>query len=149
MRVGFFRPARERERSEGILERAGRVLLLCVLALFPAKCLSQCCPPVITSQPQSQTVTQGVNATFTIAVSSGTFLTYQWRFNGNNLFAATNSSLTMTNSQAWQQGVYSVGVTNAAGSAISSNAALTVVVKPGFIVAWGEGGGGETITPLN
>src|SRR6266436_9805050 len=100
MRVGFFRPARERQRSEGLLERAGRVLLLCVLAQFPAKCLSQCCPPVITSQPQSQTVTQGVNATFTIAVSSGTFLTYQWRLNGNNLPGATNSALQFTNVQA-------------------------------------------------
>src|SRR6266581_631913 len=107
MSEGFFWASRQRGRSEGVfkLATAGRLRetrgkgksawrpagysFTCTIILglgltFPVRCFSQCCPPVITAQPQSQTVTQGVNATFSVAVSSGTFLTYQWRFNGNN-----------------------------------------------------------------
>src|SRR6266481_9379063 len=137
MSDGFFWASRQRGGSEGMSELAmvGRVgethakgrntwrpagcplawtALVCLCLAIPIRCFAQCCPPIITAQPQSQTVTQGVNTTFTVSVSSGTFLTYQWRFNGNNLFAATNSSLTLTNAQAWQVGGYSVAVTNAA-----------------------------------
>jgi hypothetical protein len=46
---------------------------------------------------------------------------------------ATSSSLTLTNVQFSQQGIYSVNVTNAAGSVTSSNALLTVVYPPATV----------------
>src|SRR5205823_372476 len=84
-------------------------------------------PPTITTQPASQTVAQGANATFSV-VATGTGLTYQWTFNGANISGATTSSYTKSNAQAADQGNYAVVVTNAGGSVTSANASLTVKI---------------------
>ena len=87
--------------------------------------------PVITQQPANQTVIQGSNATFSVTATGTLPLSYQWWFNTTNrLAAATNASLTVTNAQTTNAGNYSVIITNVAGSAISSNALLTVLVPP-------------------
>lgn len=87
-------------------------------------------PPSITNQPQSLTVTQNNNATFTVLAGGTEPLSYQWRFNNTNLAGATTSSYTRNNAQTNDAGNYSVVITNAAGSLTSSNAALTVLVPP-------------------
>jgi hypothetical protein len=87
-------------------------------------------PPKINVQPQSQTVTQGTAATFSVEVSSTTFPTYQWRFNGTNIYGATDPSYTIYSCQSSNAGEYSVAVTNAVGGVISSNASLTVLGPP-------------------
>src|SRR5206468_5161033 len=51
-------------------------------------------PPAISSQPQSQTVNVGSNATFTVTASGTAPLSYQWRFNGSPISTATNSTYT-------------------------------------------------------
>src|SRR5260221_334890 len=58
--------------------------LLFLLVAGAGKGLAQGGPPVITSQPQSLTVTQGLGASFTVTVSSVTYPIYQWRFNSTN-----------------------------------------------------------------
>src|SRR6185369_7618598 len=68
--------------------------------------------PTITTQPASQTVTAGSNATFSVVASGTAPLTYQWLFNGTNISGATNSSLTLTNVQSANAGSYTVTVTN-------------------------------------
>jgi hypothetical protein len=92
-------------------------------------------PPSITTQPASQTVLAGATVTFSPVVTGTSPFIYQWRFNGTNLAAATNSSLSLTNVQPGQSGNYSLAVTNAAGVAISSNAVLTVNFPPAAIRA--------------
>ena len=91
-------------------------------------------PPVITFQPQSQTVAYGSNATFNVSATGSGTLSYQWSFNGTNISKATNSLLTLTNVQFSQAGNYAVLVTNAFGSILSSNAVLTVVALPPTIL---------------
>src|SRR5205814_529874 len=86
--------------------------------------------PAITNQPLSQTVTQGVNVTFSATASGTAPLGYQWRLNGSNIAGAIATSYTRTNVQTADAGNYSVLVTNVAGMAISSDAALTVLVPP-------------------
>jgi hypothetical protein len=87
--------------------------------------------PSIVSQPQDQTVTEGSNATFSVAASGTAPLSYQWNENGSILLAATNSSYTVTNAQLGQSGnYYSVTITNAIGSTNSTNAYLTVNPAP-------------------
>ena len=87
----------------------------------------------ITAQPQSQTVGVGSNATFSVTATGDAPLAYQWRLNNVNLSTdihisgATNSTLTISNVQFTDAGSYSVLVTNAAGSATSTGAVLTVV----------------------
>jgi hypothetical protein len=61
--------------------------------------------------------------------ASGT-LSYQWLFNGTNIAGATNASLTLTNAQFTNEGVYSVTVSNLVGVTISSNAALVMGYAP-------------------
>jgi len=85
----------------------------------------------ILTQPQSQAVIQGSNATFSVTAAGITPLSYQWYFNGMNVLGgATNTSLTLTNVQTTNAGNYAVVVTNAFGSATSSNAVLTVPIPP-------------------
>ena len=87
-------------------------------------------PPTITNQPQSLTVNQGSNATFTVAATGTAPFSYQWLFNSNNISGATGSSYTRTNAQPGDAGNYSVIVSNSAGAATSSNAVLTVNQLP-------------------
>ncbi len=83
-------------------------------------------PPYVTSQPLSQMVTAGSNATFFVIAGGVPAPGYQWRQNGTNIPGATASSYTRSNAQAADAGSYSVVITNVAGSVASSNALLVV-----------------------
>jgi hypothetical protein len=102
------------------------------LAGSGGKCLSS--SPVIVSQPTNQTVAAGDTAIFSVTANGTPPLSYQWNFNGTNLSGATHTSLTLTNVQMTQAGNYAVLVTNAYGSALSSNALLIVYALDHF--AW-------------
>jgi len=52
-------------------------------------------PLVITQQPQSQTVMQYSNATFSVAATAQTSLWYQWYFSNSPLSGQTNATLTL------------------------------------------------------
>ncbi len=106
---------------------------LFIWTLFAAfnQCLAQGGPPVILTQPQGKIVGPGDNVTFKVAVSSVTFPTYKWRFNGTNIPGATATNYTINNAQPSQAGNYSVVVTNAVGAVTSFNAVLTVTDPSG------------------
>jgi hypothetical protein len=91
-------------------------------------------PPFIVTQPTNQTVAVGSTATFTVVAGGTAPLRYQWAFGVTNISGATNTVLTLTNVQLTQAGNYTVLVTNAYGSILSSNAVLTVYTVPPFIV---------------
>jgi glucose/arabinose dehydrogenase len=82
--------------------------------------------PVITTQPQSITISQGNTATFSVTATGNPAPTYQWRKNGTNISGATSATYSITNLQPSHAGTYSVVVTNSAGSVTSNNATLTV-----------------------
>ena len=83
-------------------------------------------PPSITLQPQSQVVTEGSNATFTVEAAGTPPLGYQWKFYGTNLPGATGSSLNLIEVTTNQAGPYAVTVTNAGGATNSDTVTLTV-----------------------
>jgi hypothetical protein len=84
-------------------------------------------PPSITNQPSNKTVTAGNTAKFSVAATGTTPLSYQWRKNGVNITGATKSSYTTPATVPADSGsLFSVVVTNAAGTATSNNALLTV-----------------------
>ena len=87
-------------------------------------------PPTITTQPLSQTATQGTSVTFTVAASGTAPFSYQWQLNNASISGATASSCTRANVQLTDAGSYSAVVSNLAGSATSSNATLTVTIPP-------------------
>lgn len=78
----------------------------------------------ITTQPQSQTISVGETATFTVGVSGGP-VTYRWQKDGVNL-SATGNTLTIANAQPSAAGDYRVIVTNSVSVVTSSVARLTV-----------------------
>lgn len=82
--------------------------------------------PTISTQPASLSVASGSDAAFAIAARGTEALSYQWRFNGIAISGANSPVLRLAAVNAGQAGAYSVAVTNAAGSAISDTAALTV-----------------------
>jgi hypothetical protein len=87
-------------------------------------------PVVITQQPNSQGILPGSNATFRVAANGFGSLKYQWQFEGENLFNATNDTLTITNVQLAHEGSYAVLVSNHFGTVQSSAALLVVLIKP-------------------
>jgi len=66
----------------------------------------------LTAIPQNISTFRGATATFGVTAVGNPPLTYQWHFYGNNLPSATNATLTVTNVQYDQEGVYSVTVDN-------------------------------------
>jgi hypothetical protein len=98
--------------------------------------------PVITVQPQGQTVFQGVNVNFNVSAGGTPPLTYQWRLDGTNIPLATNTVLALTNVPTGLSGnIYSVTISGPGGVTNSANALLTVnipacVSPPVGIVSW-------------
>jgi sugar lactone lactonase YvrE len=87
-------------------------------------------PPIIAVQPRTQTALLGTFATFSVGLSSGSGVTYQWRRNGAAIPGANSASLTVSSITAADAGNYDVIVTNALGSVTSSLAQLNVVTSP-------------------
>lgn len=86
--------------------------------------------PVITGQPQNQTVLSSQSAQFNVTAGGSPPLFYQWLFNGGPLAGATNATLALANIQPGQAGEYSAVVFNHAGSTASAAARLTVNRQP-------------------
>src|ERR1039458_5701861 len=79
------------------------------------------CPGTITTQPLTQTVTQGLNATFSIVASGTAPFSYQWRYGGAALPGATNTTLVVTNVQYGQAGNYGGTVTDRKSKRLNSS----------------------------
>jgi len=91
-------------------------------------------PPLITTQPASQTITAGQTATFSVTASGTAPLSYQWSKNGAAISVATSSSYTTPAETTSDNGaLFTVGVSNSAGSVTSSTATLTVNAPPGAL----------------
>jgi uncharacterized repeat protein (TIGR03803 family) len=84
--------------------------------------------PVITQNPQNDTVLSGNTASFTNAASGPGTLFYQWYYNTNTLLSGqTGAILVLPSVSPTQQGYYTVVVTNLYGNATSTPAFLTVL----------------------
>jgi Abnormal spindle-like microcephaly-assoc'd, ASPM-SPD-2-Hydin/Immunoglobulin domain/HYR domain/Fn3 associated len=77
----------------------------------------------IDCHPASLTVLPGQDATFTVR-ATGPSLTYQWLFNGSEIWGATQSNYTRLDVQPRHVGYYSVRVTSTATQTVESAAAL-------------------------
>jgi hypothetical protein len=83
--------------------------------------------PVITSQPTSQTVTVPNSALFSAAATGTAPMSYQWKRNGLAISGASGSTyMTPATSTSDNGAAFSVVISNAAGSATSAAATLSV-----------------------
>jgi uncharacterized repeat protein (TIGR03803 family) len=87
-------------------------------------------PPSVTVQPSNLLVLPGRSAAFGVSANGTAPFCYQWQFKGANVLNATNALYSIPSVVTNNAGNYAVVVTNSAGSATSSNAALTVVLSP-------------------
>jgi alpha-tubulin suppressor-like RCC1 family protein len=101
-------------------------------------------PFFVTGQPQAQSSFRGATLSLSVNVAGLGPFSYQWQFNGVDLAGATSSTLLLTDVRASQSGLYSVRISNPAGSLTSGTARLSV----GNIVAWGPNAYWATNLPL-
>jgi hypothetical protein len=87
-------------------------------------------PPLITTQPQSQSHAAQATATFMVEATGAPPLSYQWRRNGLALPGATNPILVLEDLKHRDAGQYSVLVMNPAGAVASATASLAVLIPP-------------------
>jgi len=127
------------EKTAGDLQPAGLSVASRETASAPALLVHGAPPvvvaPTVTSQPVAQSATVGGSATFSVTASGTGPLAYQWRKDGTPMTGATAPSLTLTNLALTDAGTYSVVVSNSAGSATSSGAALSVTAPVATPVA--------------
>ena len=90
--------------------------------------------PAIVVQPTSRTDVEGASATFSVTAAGTAPFAYRWTkngaplSNGGNISGATDSTLNLANVSEADAAMYSVVVTNIAGSATSAPATLTIVL---------------------
>jgi len=87
-------------------------------------------PPVITRQPKSLAAAPGGAASFSVSAQGSFPFAYQWQRNGTPLAGQTKPTVTITNIQSEDFAAYTIGITNADGSALSDVAMLTLAVSP-------------------
>src|SRR5712691_5695660 len=93
-------------------------------------------PAHILTKPQSQTVQRGADVSFSVLAQGLAPVSYQWYFNTNTLLAGeTNTTLTLTNVQANQSGIYSVTISNTL--AVDHSQAAILIVNTNKVVLVG------------
>jgi hypothetical protein len=102
---------------------------------------------MITQQPANRTVGAGADVTLSVGAVGSAPLSYQWLRSETNLPGKTSASLLFANVQPEASGIYSVLVTNAYGSLLSSNAILTVTNTAPSIVT--QPGGDPKLTNIS
>ena len=117
---------------DGAKRIAAFSLYLALSLLLPTTALAGP-PPVITAQPLDQGVALGGTATFTVTVTSGTALSYQWYKDGllgfdTALAGQTSNTLTIANVGLLDPGTFYVVIRNAGGLTTSRHASLSLVL---------------------
>jgi hypothetical protein len=98
-------------------------------ASFP-DCIPQgCVEPSLNSQTGNMTVCQD-DQIFLMVIASGTALSYQWRFNGQNIPGATNSTFSINQAALADDGVYDCLITGECGSTTSNPITVQIDQAP-------------------
>ena len=117
--------------------RGNRVMRSCALISLAAAGIASTAQaqvaPAITTLSSSHVAVVGTNVTFSVVATGTAPLAYQWLKSGTNVdAAATNSTYTFSVQDGTAAGSYSVRVSNATGSVVSTAAVLAVNVPAIF-----------------
>lgn len=80
----------------------------------------------------SKTAKVGQQVTLTVTADGTTPFNYQWKKDGTAVAGATINPLVIVNSTTTNGGIYTVIVSNSAGSVVSNQAILTIMAPPVF-----------------
>jgi len=89
--------------------------------------------PVITRHPGSRRAFIGETVRLEVGADGSTPMSFTWRFNGEDMASARDPALLLPHIQPQQEASYSVVISNAFGTVISSSAAITI--RP--VAMWG------------
>jgi hypothetical protein len=89
--------------------------------------------PEVTTPPVSRVVGPGSAVELSVSATSGSGLSYQWRFNGQPVAGATGSTYTIPAAVAANAGRYTVVVTNEAGAVESAPANVSLFDVATFV----------------
>jgi hypothetical protein len=93
-------------------------------------------PPAIVAQPSTKIAAAGGSVTLSVSATGSPAPSYQWQRNGVNVSSGgTSSSLTLSNLQPADVGLYRVVVTNSAGSVTSQPAIVGLTTSSKVIGA--------------
>ena len=90
-------------------------------------------PLTITTQPRDTSASTGNSASFTVAATASSALSYQWRRNGVSLPGATAATLTINPVTAASYATYSVLVSSTTGGLESASAQLLSTSVPATV----------------
>ncbi len=91
-------------------------------------------PVAFTIQPTNQNVLPGTNVTLVAAAAGNGAVRYQWRFEGTNILDATNATYSFTGANLTNHhGNFSCVAMDDISTAVSANAFIYVLVKPGVV----------------
>jgi hypothetical protein len=94
--------------------------------------------PVITMSPMDQSAFPGTAATFSVNATGSGEMFYQWRFKGEKINDANESSLTIFPVTIPDDGEYDVIVSSAGGASVSDKARLRVTAPPVIVTPPGN-----------
>lgn len=139
MKLKLFRRFVHGVIASSLASTGARITSVCTIALlssaaFEVRAADSPALPVTTAQPQSQTFELGSTVSFSVTATSGTPLSYQWRFNGAALPQATNSVHAVASAQSQDVGYYVAVVQNSAGVVPSLPAFLSLEYTNGGTV---------------
>lgn len=86
--------------------------------------------PTIKVQPENKTVDIGGNTSLSVEAEGTPVLNYVWSKDGSPVPMGMGNVLPIMNAQTSNEGVYSVTVSNSAGSITSNTATITVTTPP-------------------
>ncbi len=87
-------------------------------------------PPQIETPPTARTVTEGATVSLSVTASGAGPLSYRWLKGGVPIVGATSATLTFSPVRLTDAGSYTVEVSNAAGTAVSTAAVVRVEPRP-------------------
>jgi len=106
--------------------------------------------PAVTTVPAPRTaLDEGQPFSLSVAATSGSALTYQWKKDGRPIAGATTTNFSLASVRPGDAGVYTVEITDAIGQVVRKAAFVNVGTLSVQTLAWGDNASGQTVLPAS
>lgn len=102
-------------------------------------------PTIVTPPLGVALADPGDSVSLSVSITSASPVSYQWKFNGDDIPGANGDTLFVPNVTVANEGSYTVVITNSSGSVTSDPAVVTV--NTAQVIAWGRNNNGQSTVP--